>query len=184
MSSSKTLSPFVLADWTRFSGASLRSGMMRSGTVFPLPPLARPTDAIGSGSWATPQAEDGESTGMSAARLAAGRTPDNLPSQVRLWPTPTKTEAGGSAEGFLARKARHNDNPTLSALNLLVQEVAKLRPTPAARDYRAPNAPDGPSRLLRPPTSGEQLPNAIGGVLNPEWVELLMGYPPGYTDTR
>jgi len=24
----------------------------------------------------------------------------------------------------------------------------------------------------------------VKGVLNPEWVELLMGFPPGYTDGR
>ena len=93
--------------------------------------------------WPTPRAEDGESTGMSAARLAT-REPDNLPSAVRLYP------------GFW--------------------------PTVAARDYRAPNDPNGASRLSRPPTSGEQLPNAVGGVLNPTWTEKLMGYPPGWTE--
>jgi hypothetical protein len=103
--------------------------------------LALPTDATASGSWPTPTREDGESKGMSAARMAE-RGPDNLASAVKLWPTP------------------------------------------AARDFRAPNKPDGLSRLSRPPTSGEQLPNAVGGVLNPEWVERMMGYPLGYTDIR
>lgn len=124
-----------------FSETWPRSGMMRSGIAYRLPPLEPPTGGIGSGSWPTPRAEDGESTGMSAKR-AATRAPDNLPTAVRMWPTP------------------------------------------ASRDYRAPNKPDGASRLSRPPTSGEQLPNAVGGVLNPEWVELLMGFPPGHTAIR
>ena len=81
----------------------------------------------------------GESTGMSAARLAT-REPDNLPTAVKMWPTA------------------------------------------AARDYRAPNNPNGASRLSRSPTSGEQLPNAVGGVLHPEWVEKLMGFDVGWTE--
>ena len=155
-----------------FSETWPRSGMMRSGIAYRLPPLEPHTGGIGSGywptlnlvdaeggvrtgkgqvqlchviqgvaRWPTPRAEDGESTGMSAKR-AATRAPDNLPTAVRMWPTP------------------------------------------ASRDYRAPNKPDGASRLSRPPTSGEQLPNAVGGVLNPEWVELLMGFPPGHTAIR
>ena len=70
-----------------------------------------------------------------------------------------------------------------------------LWPTPAARDYRAPNNPNGASRGNRPPKSGKQLPNEIvahlGGItdsnagatgslgwLNPEFACWLMGYPP------
>lgn len=70
-----------------------------------------------------------------------------------------------------------------------------LWPTPAARDYRAPNAPDGESRGKRPPKSGRQLPNEIvvhlGGAtdssagqtgslgwLSQEFACSLMGYPP------
>ncbi len=43
-------------------------------------------------------------------------------------------------------------------------------------------ARSGPSRAKRPPTSGDQLPNTVGGPLNPTWVEWLMGFPPGWTD--
>ena len=32
------------------------------------------------------------------------------------------------------------------------------------------------------PTSGEQLPNVVGGSLNPTFVEWLMGFPDGWTD--
>jgi len=57
-SSRKTYQFFALADWTMYSGASLRSGMTRNGTVYPLQPLARLTDGIASGLWPTPQASD------------------------------------------------------------------------------------------------------------------------------
>ena len=45
----KTYQPFAVEDWTKFSGASLRSGTMRNGTVYPLPPLAPLTDATAFG---------------------------------------------------------------------------------------------------------------------------------------
>ena len=69
----------------------------------------------------------------------------------------------------------------LAAGNL--SSAVHLWPTIAARDYRAPNAPGGASRLSRPTASGEQLPNAVGGMLNPEWVEIMMGFPIGHTAT-
>jgi len=54
----KTSQPFDLEDWIKFSGKSLRSGMMRNGIVSPLPPLVRLTDGIESGSWPTPRASE------------------------------------------------------------------------------------------------------------------------------
>lgn len=105
---------------------------------------------------------------MSAARLAT-RKPDNLPTAVRMWPTPTADCATERQQKY----AQGGEPLTLAV---------KLWPTPAARDFRAPNNPQGASRLSRPPKSGEQLPNAVGGVLHPEWVEKLMGYPAGWTE--
>lgn len=58
-------------------------------------------------------------------------------------------------------------------------------PTPTRRDYKGTNSEegmtraDGKSRL-------DQLPNAVAnqskGQLNPDWVEILMGFPIGFTD--
>lgn len=53
-------------------------------------------------------------------------------------------------------------------------------PTPAARDYRHPNQRTRWERYGI--TAGEQLPNAVRGPLNPEWVEWLMGFPIGWTE--
>ena len=52
-------------------------------------------------------------------------------------------------------------------------------PTPSARDYRHPNAK--PYAERGGGKKGDQLPNFIGGVLNPGWVEWLMGWPVGWT---
>jgi hypothetical protein len=53
-------------------------------------------------------------------------------------------------------------------------------PTPAARDYRFPNKKTYRDR--KGCKKGEQLPNAVGGPLNPTWAEWLMGWPLGWTD--
>ena len=45
-------------EWETFSATLPRSGSMRSGTVFPLRPLAHPISATASGSWPTPVAQD------------------------------------------------------------------------------------------------------------------------------
>ncbi len=56
--SSRTSVPFAISDWTQFSGHSLRSGMTRNGTVYPLPSLAPLIDGTAYGLWPTPTARD------------------------------------------------------------------------------------------------------------------------------
>jgi hypothetical protein len=63
---------------------------------------------------------------------------------------------------------------------LSLHQATKLFPTPASRDYRSPNTL--PYSERGGGKKGEQLPNVIGGQLNPTWVEWLMGYPLGWTD--
>jgi hypothetical protein len=58
--------------------------------------------------------------------------------------------------------------------------AVRMWPTPAHRDYRFPNAK--PYSERGGGKKGEQLPNAVGGPLNPAWVEWLMGFPSGWTD--
>jgi len=55
-SSQKTYQPFALADWTMYLGASLRSGMTRNGTAYPLQPLALLTKGTAFGLLPTPNA--------------------------------------------------------------------------------------------------------------------------------
>jgi hypothetical protein len=85
-SSRKTYQPFDLADWIRCSGHSLRSGMTRSGTVFPLPPLTLLTKGTASGSWPTPHAN----CHTGAGHKAQGGI--NLQTAVKRWPTPTSRD--------------------------------------------------------------------------------------------
>jgi hypothetical protein len=147
LSSWKTSQRCLVEGWTTFSETWPRSGMMRNGTVYQLPPLALPTGGIESGSWPTPDAsvaQDGERPATWLARRE----------RVKL------TANNGNGMGM--------------PLTIAVQ----LWPTPTARDFRSP----GRSRLERTGSkAGECLPQAIGGQLNPMWVEWLMGFPAEWT---
>lgn len=69
--------------FSEFSETWPRSGLMRSGTVYRLPPLVRIISATGFGSWPTPQASDSTS---------GGRKPDDLATVAAIWPTPTSRD--------------------------------------------------------------------------------------------
>ena len=167
-SSRKTYQPFAVEDWTKFSGASLRSGTMRNGTVYPLPPLAPLTAETESGLWPTPTAVQRPSEGsvrIFRRKIAAGEISESEAEQM-LGKSPYL------AQGTLPR----------------------LWPTPAARDWKGAN---GYETSLKKQAQGRraqmgQLPNAvqmaegkaIRGTLNPAWVEWLMGFPLDWTDSK
>jgi hypothetical protein len=87
-SSWKTSQRCLVEGWTGFSGTWPRSGMMRNGTAYRLPPLVRLTEETDSGLWQTLVADD-------AVARAAGkfnsRGEAKLSAQVKIWPTPTVT---------------------------------------------------------------------------------------------
>lgn len=66
---------------SEYSGTFPRSGMMRSGTVYQLPNLARTTTEIGSGLWPTPKASDYKSV-TSNIEYHKRRSSMELPCQV------------------------------------------------------------------------------------------------------
>jgi hypothetical protein len=96
-----------------------------------------------------------------------------------LWPTPVAPNGGRTihhVDTFNGRTAYHNGKK----VQVDLAQAVKLWPTPAHRDWRHPNAK--PYSERGGGKKGEQLPNAIGGALNPTWVEWLMGFPLGWTD--
>ena len=87
--SSKTSQPFALGDWSKYSGRSLRSGMIQNGIVYPLQPLVPLTRGTASGSWPTPAARDyrgANSYDTTLKKLSEGGRPhlDQLPNRVQL----------------------------------------------------------------------------------------------------
>jgi len=145
-----------------------RSGMICSGTPYPLAPLVRITRGTGSGLWATPRHE-----GFDAG--AHNGKPDSLHSQVKMWPTPAArdyrtpnskpyTERGGGKKGEQLPNA------------------VKFWPTPTAMNETGGLAMckwggAGARKKLKTMISKSEL----NGALNPTWVEWLMGFPLGHT---
>ncbi|BBO84500.1 hypothetical protein DSCO28_50660 [Desulfosarcina ovata subsp. sediminis] len=118
---------------------------------------------------------------------------------MKQWPTPHGFSQDGKSNGpsgnELGRAVNRSiPTPTSSMMTMADMEQAKYSgnggkrpsykdakfPTPAARDYRSPNKK--PYSERGGGKKGEQLPNAVGGSLNPPWVEWLMGWPIGWTD--
>lgn len=106
-----------------------------------------------------------------------------LPPLVRLtqrkgggpsWPTPTATDAsrGGERNGIPAHVLA---SPTpVAGHNVSLQHAVRLWPTPHA------SCGTGPGSQGR--DGGPNLQTAVGGLLNPVWVEWLMGFPVGWTE--
>ena len=144
----------------------------------------------GSVAWPTPAAglpNDGEEPAQWLARREhhaskeEGATRASLPLAVaaKLWPTATATDASSSARhGYML--TGHSGTTLLDA--------ARLWATPMARDAKGPGWRD-PART--DPTLGQQVlshhdlaiePGGPAGmVLNPSFVEALMGFPRGHT---
>lgn len=88
----------------------------------------------------------------------------------QFWPTPTAMDARG-----LDRNLRKDATGERSIL--LSQKIAMF-PTPTARDYKSPDLNPESERF----SQKTELNSAVGGLLNPTWVEWLMGFPIGWTD--
>ena len=138
---------------SEFSGTFPRSGMMRSGTVYQLPNLARTTKEIEFGLWPTPTAmTGGESVapshidGSHGWNLGAAARDSLSDKPHRMWPTPSTRDYKG---GYLGGRIR-NGKISWDTLDVAVQH-----------------------------TDNKQ---KVSGTLNPTWVEWLMGFPLGHTD--
>jgi len=144
-----------------------------------------PTESVGS-AWPTPRAGDGD-------KFSAGKQRNDCLTQIaRTWPTPSASDA---------TRAGHQ-TPNMTGQSL-VQTVNTIWPTPASRDWRAPNSLDSQERRNADSARGQQLPNFVEHCLlpplappipagrksststrrlNPLFVEWLMQWPIGWTD--
>jgi len=107
----------------------------------------------------------------------APSTPRTEETASGLWPTPRSCSAM-AAENI---QNRVNDK----FLNLESVVAKTMWPTPTTRDHKGGRKPE----TLAASGRGEanSLNDAVTirdqhGALNPEWVEWLMGFPPGWTD--
>lgn len=176
----------LVEGWEPFSETWPRSGMMRSGIAYRRAPLVPLTDETGSGLLPTPEA----SNTKAIALRSAGRSPRNF--LKPLWPTPTVVDTGlkQDLEAIQARRDRVkakgiNGNGFGPSLG----EAVRLWPTPAATDAKGAVSLSKANLRAIESSRGVRLPEEVakrdqievGGQLNPDWVEWLMGFPIGWT---
>ncbi len=168
-SSWKTHQHSLLGGLESFSQTWPSSGVMRDGECWERTTLAPCTSANESGLLPTPVAIDtGSRFNRSPSDGAALRPTLGAMARFNLWPTPT-------VKGNYNRKGL-----TKQSGDGLATAVMRW-PTPTARDYRGVHRSErGRERRLEN-ARGIPLNEAAGGLLNPTWVEWLMGWPIGWT---
>lgn len=191
----RTLQLSFLEDLSEYSETFPRSGMTRHGLLWELPTLGPRISVTGSGLWPTPVASD--STRSSTSYPRGNRTLVDL---ARTFPTPCAMDArswrfnksaskGAAPRPTLAMMARRDlwPTPTVSGNSNRagasrksgdgLSTAVKRWPSPIASDWRSGKASEKTaSKNSRP------LREKAGGLLNPVWVEWLMGWPLGWTD--
>jgi hypothetical protein len=179
----RTFQGSLLTEWETYSETWPPAGMTRNGTAFRRPSSVPPIYATGSSLWPTPVAHDDQKS-LEAYRAMRARTfgrdtgvITSLTVMVKaierdMCPTPK-----GSAANY--GRPRENDRGDLQA-------AVMNWPTPTAR-LGTPRGPQA-KRYFDPARSND-LDDAVAatgtpGQLNPAWVEWLMGYPAGWTDSE
>jgi len=141
-------------------------------------------------SWKTAQCsfieESGEcletfpASGMTRGGLLWEQTRSERPTkgiERGLWRTPDT--GGGGTSGLLKQGQNHRKNGQPIQIRLVDQvNNPRLWPTPVARMYKDGGSPAEYARNEIP------LAAQVGGPLNPEWVEWLMGWPQEWTDLK
>ena len=169
-----------------------RTGMTRSGQLFGLPTLVRHIDGSGALSWATPVGHDHKSEKSTLGRSLGRKT--------QVWPTATALDRPRTPETMAKSAAFRKRNANQNTVPLYLGEVAaewQTWGTPQASDHKGPNLSKGSSSSthmlaakahrwntpqdLKMPMAGDNSSKETRR-LNPRFVEMLMGWPLGWTD--
>ncbi len=201
----KTRQCSLLAGLDEFSETWPQWGMMLNGACWA---LTIPVRHIGESAYGyslpTPTASDVTGGPVRSDKRTGG---DNLRTAVTTWPTPD-TCAGGTGPSQLKRNqprlqdkvkwttpcARDYKGHTITENfpnwfnQSLANEVLKTWPTPQASDNRDRSNLGMPA-IQRRQSKGKQIGlgqsvSDTSGALNPDWVEWLMGWPIGWTDSN
>jgi len=97
----------------------------------------------------------------------------------RTWIVAHSRHGGGGTSGLLKKGQNHRKNGQPIQIRLVDQvNNPRLWPTPVARMHKDKGYPSEYERNEIP------LAAQVGGPLNPEWVEWLMGWPQEWTDLK
>jgi hypothetical protein len=154
-----------------------KSGMTRNGVLYLQPEWVRPTDETELSLWPTPTAHPDNSN------LKGKFKNPTLGDAVRMWPTPT-TQETEHPKAEITQTGRRKAKNGKTSHSLGLADAVQKWPTPQANDAKNPYARI--REFSQATMLGEAVlnadPTAIGGKLNPTWVEWLMGFPTGWTD--
>lgn len=124
-------------------------------------------------------------------RDSSGRP--GLQMMAMRWPTPLSGEGSGGGNARYALAAMNGEKRASGATrSLKLRDAVLAYPTPTVNDAKnsTPRAGDGLKRgAIDPMEPRNGLPGFVqvappGGQLNPPWVEWLMGWPIGWTDSK
>ncbi len=162
--------------------------------------------------WTTPSATDGSRGGVITPNMSGSslpqqvNTPERWPTPCAM--EPVKNAAKHQAKLALPRAQRGGGNGLnlASAVNLFptptvhgnnnrkglsaksgdgLATAVKMLPTPTAQDAKQVDPPCHRNGRRKAPCLGTVVnveAESVGGLLNPTWVEWLMGWPLGWTD--
>jgi len=142
---------------------------------------ARRTSANGGSAWPTPQAFDATDINRSPEALARAKEQDgcaNLREVVKNWATPTVDDANHVTRASGQYRSQTRDAQmwtTPSSYDPLLERRAKYGSHITTKNgtIRRINEDGTQSNL--------GLPAQVAGALNPDWEELLQGFPIGWT---
>jgi hypothetical protein len=100
--------------------------------------------------------------------------------RFNLWPTPTASDGRSSGSRNTVNSNCHFGISLTDAVRG-DQGRGRTFPTPTARDYRGVQRAERREERSLESSRGLPLNETVGGLLNPTWVEWLMGWPIGWT---
>lgn len=159
-----------------------RSGFIYDGIAYRQPPLVHRISAIGSGLLPTITQRYG--TGQNGQRpdgstfKQKGKPSLHTMAKYNMWPTPTAGDAKASGSRNLQGSKAHAGVSLTDAARYGNSNTPRFA-TPRASDWRSGRvSADTLAKNSRP------LCEQVGGLLNPDWVEWLMGLPIGWSDLK
>lgn len=122
--------------------------------------------------------------GMRPSRAATNRKTGYLSEMIKMYPTPRAADVEGGAVKNVQLENGHffRENKNGVRWGVKLRDAVEMFPTPTTRDYK--DSTVSPAYKNR---NSDSLPIKMmkegkpGGKLNPQFVELLMGYPMNWT---
>lgn len=148
--------------YPEFSKTFPKWGMMRRGVLWQLPKSEHPTKEHGGFSLPTPTTQ----ANMLCNSMSHSQAHRNL--KAIIFPRPTASDGMRS-------------NLTYGAGNLTLKGAVRKYPTPNASEGDKITGLENQMSLTK---MGREGTLGNGGKLNPEWVEWLMGWPIGFTESE